>query len=149
MLVYRVREHNKTNQTIKWEKKEKEKEKEKRKQGRNKRQVVFWRMWYKKIGMERKGKAARGTPFVLFQKRNRCLLHGQNNTKKITNCSCCTDKATRRRGRRYRHEAGGEGKKVTNKKNRKKQKQKARQQVITAVTFALLPLNSANKQSRN
>ena len=33
-------------------------------------------------GKERKGKASRGTPYVL--KRNRYVLHGQNNTKKIT-----------------------------------------------------------------
>ena len=31
---------------------------------------------------ERKGNAARGTPYVLT--RNRYLLHGHNNTKKIT-----------------------------------------------------------------
>ena len=44
-----------------------------------------------------KGKAARKTTYVL--KRNRCLLHGQNNTKKLTAVS--RTKTTRRRGRKY------------------------------------------------
>ena len=71
-------------------------------------------------------------------KRNRYLLHGRNNTKKITAVArtnrknntkirtscCCTDKTkiaavsrtkTTRRGR-YRHKAGGEGNKGAKKK---------------------------------
>ena len=50
-------------------------------------------------------------------KRERYLLHGQNNTKKITAVArtkqhednCCLRTVTRRRERRYRHKAGGNG----------------------------------------
>ena len=85
MLAYRVRDHNKTSQTIKKEKKgakkEEKKRKEKKKQGKtnDKRSEKC-----DARRSERTGKAAiaRGTPYVL--KRNRYELHGQNNTKKIT-----------------------------------------------------------------
>ena len=136
VLAYRVREHSKTSQIIKKSEKkgenenknENKKENKKRKQsktnGRCSEECDARRS-------ERKGKAARGTPCVL--KRNRYLLHGQNNTKKITpiartkheedNC-CFTDNTTRRGGRRYRRKAGegntGANKnKKTEEKNRK------------------------------
>ena len=105
---------------------------------------------------ERKGKAAivRGTPYVL--KRSRYLLHGQNNTEKITavarikqheeDTAVLRTKTTRRRGKRNRHETDGEG----NKRETKRRKKKERTTASHHCRFRAPPIElNDNKQNRN
>ena len=115
MLAYRVQEHNKTSQTIK-KKRNKGKKKKKKKRIKVKQIKTSDRCSEECDAKrsERKGKAAiaRGTPYVL--KRNRYLLHGQNN-KKIAAVLRGKKHTKKRKIRRYGHMAVGEGNKGANK----------------------------------
>ena len=93
MLAYRVRERNKTSQTRRKKRETKRikkmKKKKKRERERSKKQATGrWCTCSEECDArrsERKGKAVRGgTDFNVLKRNGYLLLHGQNNTKKIT-----------------------------------------------------------------
>ena len=62
--------------------------------------------------------------------------------------ACCTGETTRRRGRRYRHKAGGDGKMREQRgKHGKRTKQASKTRSVIATAFALPSLNSTKTKT--
>ena len=115
MLAYLGREHNKTSQT------------RKRKKKRTK--------WTKKTT---------GSSDWCDAKISERLQEEQHACWRGTD-NCCMDETTRRRGRRYRHKAGGEGNIRDQREDHGKKNKTIKTTSVIATAFALPPLNSTKK----